>query len=82
MISKRGEGIDLSPERGLYENHRNSYLHVGSIDASDAAEGGTQVSLAELVTEIRKAAMEMHMEVDEVMEWLKAENDKRLPWEE
>jgi len=40
------------------------------------------VSLAELVTEIRKAAMEMHMEVDEVMEWLKAENDKRLPWEE
>ena len=40
------------------------------------------MSLTELVTEIRKAAMKLSMEVDEVMEWLKAENDKRLPWEE
>ena len=40
------------------------------------------MSFAELVTEIRKAAMELSMEVDEVMEWLKAENDKRLPWED
>lgn len=40
------------------------------------------MSLTELVTEIRKAAMELGMEVDEVMEWLRAENNKRLPWEE
>ena len=40
------------------------------------------MSFAELVTEIRKAAMELGMEVDEVMEWLRAENNKRLPWEE
>ena len=40
------------------------------------------MSLTELVTEIRKAAMELNMEVDEVIEWLRAENDKRLPWEE
>ena len=36
----------------------------------------------ELVTEIRKAAMEIGMEVAEFIEWIKAENDKRLPWEE
>lgn len=40
------------------------------------------MSLTELVTEIRKAAMELNMEVDEVIEWLRAENNKRLPWEE
>ena len=40
------------------------------------------MELAELVTEIRKTAMELGMEVDEVIEWLRAENNKRLPWEE
>lgn len=40
------------------------------------------MSFAELVTEIRKAAMELHMEVDEYIEWLRAESYKRLPWEE
>ena len=40
------------------------------------------MTFSELVTEIRKAAMELNMEVDEVIEWLRAENNKRLPWEE
>lgn len=40
------------------------------------------MTIAEIVTEIRKAAMEMSMEADEIIEWLKAEYDKRLPWEE
>lgn len=40
------------------------------------------MTIAEIVTEIRKAAMELSMEFDDVIEWLKAENNKRLPWEE
>lgn len=65
-----------------YKDHGNRHLHTCGIDASDAAEGGNEVSFAELVTEIRKQAMELSMEVDEVIEWLRVENNKRLPWEE
>lgn len=40
------------------------------------------MSLKELVTEIRKAAMELNMEFAELVEWLIRENEKTLPWEE
>ena len=40
------------------------------------------MELQELVTEIRKKAMELNMEFNELVEWLIRENDKKLPWEE
>lgn len=40
------------------------------------------MELAEIVTEIRKAAYKLNMEDAEYLEWVKAESDKRLPWEE
>ena len=43
---------------------------------------GYYMTFDELITEIRKAAMEIDMKVAEFIEWIKAENDKRLPWEE
>lgn len=35
-----------------------------------------------IIKQVRKAAMELGMEVDELLEWLRAENNKKLPWEE
>lgn len=40
------------------------------------------MELKELVAQIRKAAMEMNMEFNELVEWLIRENDNTLPWEE
>lgn len=40
------------------------------------------MELKEIVTRIREAAMNLGMEVDEYLEWVRAENNKRLPWEE
>lgn len=40
------------------------------------------MKLTELVTEIRKKAMELNMEFNELVEWLIRENDNKLPWEE
>lgn len=40
------------------------------------------MEIKEIVTQIRKAAMELNMEPDELLEWIRAENNNRLPWEE
>lgn len=40
------------------------------------------MDFSKLVTQIRKAAMELNMEVDELLEWIRAESNKRLPWED
>lgn len=40
------------------------------------------MDLKELITQIRKAAMELNMEFNELVEWLIRENDNTLPWEE
>ena len=40
------------------------------------------MDITELVTEIRKKAMELNMEFNELVEWLIRENDNKLPWEE
>lgn len=40
------------------------------------------MELKELVAQIRKAAMELNMEFNELVEWLIRENDNTLPWEE
>jgi len=40
------------------------------------------MKITELVTEIRKKAMELNMEFNELVEWLIRENDNKLPWEE
>lgn len=40
------------------------------------------MELKELVAQIRKAAMKMNMEFNELVEWLIRENDNTLPWEE
>ena len=40
------------------------------------------MELKELVREIRKKAMELNMEFNELVEWLIQENDNKLPWEE
>ena len=43
-------------------------------------EGGRMIE--DIIKQVRKAAMELNMEVDEFLEWLRAENNKKLPWEE
>ena len=43
-------------------------------------EGGRMIE--DIIKQIRKAAMELGIEVDELLEWLRAENNKKLPWEE
>lgn len=43
-------------------------------------EGGRMIE--DIIKQVRKAAMELGMEVDELLEWLRAENNKKLPWEE
>ncbi len=40
------------------------------------------MTITELVAEIRKKAMELNMEFNELVEWLIRENDNKLPWEE
>lgn len=40
------------------------------------------MELAEIIVEIRKEAYKLNMEVAEYLEWVKAEIDKKLPWEE
>jgi len=40
------------------------------------------MDLSTILTEVRKIAMSYNMEVDELLEWLRAENNKKLPWEE
>ena len=40
------------------------------------------MTIPELVTEIRKQAMELNMEFNELVEWLIRENDNKLPWED
>lgn len=40
------------------------------------------MNLKELVTEIIKAAMQLNMEFEELIEWLIRENNNTLPWEE
>lgn len=40
------------------------------------------MDLNTILTEVRKIAMSYNMEVDELLEWLRAENNKKLPWEE
>lgn len=40
------------------------------------------MKITELVTEIRKKAMELNMEFNELVEWLIQENNNKLPWEE
>lgn len=40
------------------------------------------MELKEIVTRVRKEAMELGIEVDEYLEWVRAENNRRLPWEE
>lgn len=40
------------------------------------------MEITELVTEIRKTAMELNMEFTELVEWLIRENNIKLPWEE
>lgn len=40
------------------------------------------MELKEIVTQIREAALELGMEVDEYLKWVRAENNKKLPWEE
>lgn len=44
------------------------------------SEGGRMIE--DIIKQVRKAAMELGMEVDELLEWLRAENNKKLPWEE
>lgn len=41
-----------------------------------------QMELKEIVTKIRKEALKLSMEIDEYIEWIRAESNKRLPWEE
>ena len=43
-------------------------------------EGGRMIE--DIIKQVRKAAMELGMEVDELLEWLRAENNTKLPWEE
>ena len=43
-------------------------------------EGGRMIE--DIIKQVRKAAMELNMEVDELLEWLRAENNKKFPWEE
>ena len=43
-------------------------------------EGGRMIE--DIIKQVRKAAMELNMEVDEFLEWLRAENNKKFPWEE
>ena len=43
-------------------------------------EGGSMIE--DIIKQVRKAAMELGIEVDELLEWLRAENNKKLPWEE
>ena len=40
------------------------------------------MDLNTILIEVRKIAMSYNMEVDELLEWLRAENNKKLPWEE
>ena len=42
----------------------------------------TEIVIRDLVIRIRKLALYLGMEVDEVIEWIRADNNKRLPWEE
>ena len=43
---------------------------------------GGYMKIPELVTEIRKTAMELNMEFAELVEWLIQEDNNKLPWEE
>ena len=43
-------------------------------------EGGRMIE--DIIKQVRKAAMELGMGVDELLEWLRAENNKKFPWEE
>ena len=38
--------------------------------------------IEDIIKQVRKAAMELNMEVDEFLAWLRAENNKKFPWEE
>lgn len=38
--------------------------------------------IEDIIKQVRKAAMELGMGVDEFLELLRAENNKKLPWEE
>ena len=38
--------------------------------------------IEDIIKQVRKAAMELNMEVDELLEWLRTENNKKFPWEE
>lgn len=40
------------------------------------------MDLNTILIEVRKIAMSYNMEIDELLEWLRAENNKKLPWEE
>lgn len=55
-------------------------LNNDSFGGATLPEGGRMIE--DIIKQVRKAAMELNMEVDELLEWLRAENNKKFPWEE